>query len=358
MSRYKAVIQAGIMFLAAAIAAAGAAAACSAGKKAAEFDFTVYEHSCDHTAYTDTYDALDSAKSGVVRVLEAGEEKNLSTAFAIGKADEPPRYFLTNLHSVKNGGEIFIFTDNMAQTVIEGGRILLDYRTDNGYTAKVKATDEKFDIALLETDVGIKEVTPLKILDADEDIIQGEELYGLCFPVSEDVISYSDGYKKALYADKERITVLKGESAQIFEGQEDFMHLKMELSGGCSGSPVVLKNGTAAAMVRQGNFSIIIDPVQERDIYEPAGNGTAVKAADLAAFLERNGINFEKGGIYAEAGCVCSVNEVTDNEQEKNAADMIRLLKNTEILLTLLFGALNVLGCAVIFMDDSGENDA
>ncbi|MBQ8780102.1 MAG: trypsin-like peptidase domain-containing protein [Oscillospiraceae bacterium] len=349
----KDIIISGVLFLAAAFAAAAAGLIYSAQDKVQEFEFEKITYTCGHTEYTDTLESVENAKKSVVRVLCKGEETELSTAFAVGKSGENAEYFLTAYHGVKDG-EIFLYTDYIADALIKDGRILLDY-TRQGHRAVLAAYDEKSDIALLKAESPLKNAAPMKILDSGVEIIQGEELYGLCFPVSEDKLLNGDGYEKSLYADSGSVTVLKGESAKIFEGQDELLHLKMELSGGCSGGPVILKNGTAAGMVKQGNFSIIIDPVKERDIYEPAGNGTAVKAHDLAAFLEDNGVPFESGEPYRAEVCSCEASEISDEDSESLRSRLMKQLETAEVIVTLLFGALNVIACAIFINRDETE---
>ena len=348
---------AGILFVSAAIAAAAAALLWTAAEKTAVLKFTEAVHVCDHSAYIDTYEAIDLAKQGVVRVLNA-EGDSLSTAFAVGKCSDEAEYFLTAYHSVRDG-EIYIYTKYMANASVKDGRIVYDYSlngyeyADNRYKAEVAAYDEELDIALLKTERAVRNIFPLKILDSRSEIIQGESVYSLSFPASEDKLALTDG--RARYADKDNITVLLGETADIFENEDEFLHLRMELSGGCSGSPVVLKNGTAAGMVKQGNFSIIIDPVRETEIYEPAGSGTAVKASDLAAFLESSGIYFETGDLFLQAGCQCELTEKADADGEKTRDGIYRLLKTAETVSTLLFGVLNITACAIILKKDDEE---
>lgn len=342
------IIISGVLFLTAALSALAAALLSTAYDKAAQLDVSGYEYNVGITEYTDTYKAVENAKHGVARILCEGDERELSTAFAVGKENGNTVYFLTALHGVRDG-DIYVYTDHIAKASVKDGRILLDYKagSENRYRAELAAYDEKYDIALLKTERSVENISPLKILDSNAEIIQGEKVYGLCFPVSADYVSAGDGFKKTLYADSGSVAVAEGETAVIFEDQEDFLHLKMELSGGCSGGPVILSNGTAAGMIKQGNFSIIIDPVNECEVYEPAGNGTAVKACDLARFLTENGVSFETGALYEEPSAYSEKTEFTDETDEKLRSELMKALKTAENAATLVFGTLNVIACAV-----------
>ena len=359
MKMHKNIISAGILFAAAALAAVTAALSWIASEKTAELEFTETVHTCNHSDYIDTYGAVDSAKQSVVRVLSVNGD-SLSTAFGVGNCSDEAEYFLTAYHSVK-GGEVYIYTKYMANASIKDGKVVYDYNLDadesedNRYKAEVAAYDESLDIALIKTEKKVKNIFPLKILDSKSEIIQGERVYSLSFPVSEDKLLLGDGLEKARYADKDSITVLSGKTADIFENEDEFLHLEMNLSGGCSGSTVVLKNGTAAGMVKQGNFSIIIDPVREMEIYEPAGSGTAVKALDITAFLQKNSVCFETGELFEQAGCSCEFTEKADTAGEKNRDCIYRMLKTAETVSTLLFGVLNIIACSIILKNDPEE---
>ena len=163
----KKIIRAGILLAAAFISAVAAALLCTAQEETAQLEFTDTLHVCDHSEYVDTYDSLETAKQGVVRVLNT-DGNSLSTAFAVGKCSDEAEYFLTAYHAVKDG-EIYIYTKYMANASSDGGKTAYNYNlseseyADNRYKAQLSAYDEKLDIALIRTEHRVKNIFPLKI---------------------------------------------------------------------------------------------------------------------------------------------------------------------------------------------------
>lgn len=224
--------------------------------------------------------AVSAARYGVVRILMIapdGKPLCTGTGFAVGIVGKPAKYFVTNNHVAGvNPDGVFIVLENLEkrETIIK---------------AKMIATSESPDLAILSLDTPIKERTPLPML-ASKHVKPSEEIFTLGFPGSSDAMNDDRGLLPSTIDD---ITITRGIISKV-----DFVNrgthcyqIDAAINPGNSGGPLINSDGNVIGINTFGmsnsqatNGSIhidyIMDYLDKNNIPYTKGNGSSTPPKD------------------------------------------------------------------------------
>ena len=218
---------------------------------------------------------IQDARNGVVRVLCLVSENSGSTgtAFAVGKAGQPVSLFVTNNHVIRdNPAQVYLILDNISdqQSIIP---------------AKVIATSQSPDIAILQASQPIRNRTPLPLLSAQSmDVTQ--QVYALGFPGASDHV---DDQGKNLPSTIDDITVTSGTitKKKVSMNGTDCLQIDATINHGNSGGPLMTENGSVVGINSAGAVN--------DDGTQAAGTNYSIYIDYIMAFLDKNNIPYDRG---------------------------------------------------------------
>lgn len=211
-------------------------------------------------------EAVNDACSGVMRVMAVTAEGDIYTgsAFGVGEAGKPTDVFVTNRHVV---------TDDDDNQVMSVYLLLDDYAyTPSGFDASRAvpcdiiycADSDEPDIAVLRAAEVIEDRVALPLLEAQDNLGKGTEVFALGFPRSADAIAYDPTYGDTLVASTENVNVSNGivskiQSYSLHEGTIVIQHTA-PINGGNSGGPLVNEDG---AVVGINTYSFNLNGIEQ-----------------------------------------------------------------------------------------------
>lgn len=177
-------------------------------------------------------DVLD-ARDGVVRVFNiVDEEEGLAstgTGFAVGAPGEPVHYFITNHHVVdgRSSDYVYLVLEDLTQS-------------DSIYPVQVVYESAAPDLAILYSETGITERTPLPLLSASS-LEVTQEVYALGFPG----VSDNQNDDPNLPSSIGDITVTSGTVTRQEMVNDGVYCVQIDavVNNGNSGGPLVTENG-------------------------------------------------------------------------------------------------------------------
>ncbi len=218
---------------------------------------------------------IQDARNGVVRVLCVvnDDSGSIGTGFAVGKVGQPVSLFVTNNHVIRdNPGQVYLILDNITdrQSVIP---------------AKVIATSQSPDIAILQTSQPIRSRTALPLQSAQSmDVTQ--QVYALGFPGAADHVNDQG---KDLPSTIDDITVTSGTvtKKKVTMSGTDCLQIDATINHGNSGGPLMTENGCVAGINSAGAVN--------DDGTQAAGTNYSIYIDYVMAFLNKNNIPYDRG---------------------------------------------------------------
>jgi len=222
----------------------------------------------------------------------------IGTGFAVGKANEPVKYFVTNEHvaSAPVENTQFEFVGEELHEIsykLEYQPYIIFSDLEHKVVANQVVVSDRCDLAVLSLNEPTTDRVPMKIRTFDVDSLEHEEVYAVGFPGISDHINLKTPIGTGnLNSYKTDITFTKGivnlskEHAISKEGE--LIQHDAKISGGNSGGPLVDKNGYVLGV----NTSILVEDEVNGEALQTSDYGLAITANEVVRFLEDNRIEF------------------------------------------------------------------
>ncbi len=262
------------------------------------------------------------SRNGVVRVVAVGPDGSMSTGtgFGVGKVGEETTTFITNWHVLYN---TYLVNNGVTITSADlpAMRVWI-LRTDKawdpvaGYLDVSQCTpcdilfsSENPDMAVIRAVEPVAGRVALPLLDSDDDIEAGDEIYALGYPGSSD-LSEEGLYTTELLGAIQSATLTKGVVSRFSEGAS-FGNTKViqhdaAINNGNSGGPLLTADGAVAGI---NTYKITENSIS---------SGYAVRISYMKKVLDDMDIHYE---VFSKAA-VDTVNpeeDIVEPEPEQNS---------------------------------------
>ena len=269
------------------------------------------------------------------------------SGFAIGKAGEDPRYFVTNRHCVDSAYSDPAFEDVASHGVKLTDKVyILTTDVSRKIPAVVVSVSQSTDLALLKVEKPISTRVPMKIRDVDPEELVGKAVYAFGFPgVGDNILS--EAARAKINAETSQVTMTSGTISRIIPDTEtaggigEVIQHNADINGGNSGGPLVDEFGLVIGVnTWSASSQGFID--EENNVHVTTSNGTfwSVSNRDLMRFLDSAGAEYETGTppfqmttlhyLIIGLAAVLVVIAIVMIRQKKINADQERRLKAAE----------------------------